>query len=356
MKNLFTAFLSMFIVACSTPEKNANSKIDIYDDSVLDIIDIYSEIEVLADSISLPEGPVWDEASQSLLFVDVMGNKLYRWNENDGTSEYISPSGNTGYAPNVDFGLLGANGLLIDENGDIILCQHGDRRLAKINNSSTNSPSFTTLVDNYEGGRFNSPNDLTYASNGDIYFTDPAFGFFNLETFQFVESELKDLNFNGVYKYNTKSGELSLVTDKIDLPNGIALSPDEKTLYVAETEGGKLYGFDIIGEGEINKIQFPHSINGGKLLNNEGGIKRFDSLAVEKNGNICVGTLFNGGISVISPSGDLVEFIKFEDPYITNICFGSKDLKTAYITASYKGHLLEVKWDREGLPLNFLNK
>ena len=137
MKNLFTAFLSMFIVACSTPEKNANSKIDIYDDSVLDIIDIYSEIEVLADSISLPEGPVWDEASQSLLFVDVMGNKLYRWNENDGTSEYISPSGNTGYAPNVDFGLLGANGLLIDENGDIILCQHGDRRLAKINNSST---------------------------------------------------------------------------------------------------------------------------------------------------------------------------------------------------------------------------
>ena len=190
----------MFIVACSTPEKNANSKIEIYDDSVLDIIDIYSEIEELADSISLPEGPVWDEASQSLLFVDVMGNKLYKWNENDGTSEYISPSGNTGYAPNVDFGLLGANGLLIDENGDIILCQHGDRRLAKINNSSTNSPSFTTLVDNYEGGRFNSPNDLTYASNGDIYFTDPAFGFFNLETFQFVESELKDLNFNGVYK------------------------------------------------------------------------------------------------------------------------------------------------------------
>ena len=113
MKNLFTAFLSMFIVACSTPEKNANSKIDIYDDSVLDIIDIYSEIEELADSISLPEGPVWDEASQSLLFVDVMGNKLYKWNENDGTSEYISPSGNTGYAPNVDFGLLGANGLLL---------------------------------------------------------------------------------------------------------------------------------------------------------------------------------------------------------------------------------------------------
>ena len=139
-------------------------------------------------------------------------------------------------------------------------------------------------------------------------------------------------------------------------PNGIGLSPDEKVLYVAETEGGKLFGFDISGEGEVQKVPFPYSIYGGKLLNDEGGIKRFDSLAVEKNGNICVGTLFNGGISVISPNGGLVEFIKFDDPYITNICFGSKDLKTAFITASHAGHLLEVEWDREGLPLNFLNK
>ena len=313
MKNLFITILSVLIIGCTSTEKKPNVSIEVYDDSVLEIIDIYSDIEELADSISLPEGPVWDKNSKSLLFVDVMGNKMYKWNEKEGTREYISPSGNTGYAPNVDLGLLGGNGLLIDENGDIIVCQHGDRRLAKIENTESTSPNFTTVIDNYDGKRFNSPNDLTYSSNGDIYFTDPAFGFFNLETFQFVESELKDLDFNGVYKYNINSEELSLITDQIDLPNGIAISPDEKTLYVAETEGGKLYGFDIIGEGEINKIQFPHSINGGKLLNNEGGIKRFDSLAVEKNGNICVGTLFNGGISVISPSGDLVEFVKFED-------------------------------------------
>ena len=139
-------------------------------------------------------------------------------------------------------------------------------------------------------------------------------------------------------------------------PNGIGLSPDEKSLYVAETEGGKLYSFKIIGDGVVEKLPFPDSINGGLLLNNEGGIKRFDSLAVENNGNICVGTLFNGGVSVISPLGELVEFVKFEDPYITNICFGSKDLRTAYITASYEGLLLEVPWSREGLALNFLNK
>ena len=180
----------------------------IYDESIKSIIDVNSKIETIADSISLPEGPLWDEKSNSLLFTDIINNKVLKWSEDEGVSDYIYPSGNTGYAPNVNLGLLGGNGLLIDENGDIIVCQHGDRRLAKIENASSNSPNFTTLIDNYEGGRFNSPNDLTYASNGDIYFTDPSFGFFNLETFQFVDSELKDLDFNGVYKFNVNTNAL----------------------------------------------------------------------------------------------------------------------------------------------------
>lgn len=313
MKNLFTAFLSMFIVACSTPEKNANPKIDIYDDSVLDIIDIYSEIEELADSISLPEGPVWDEASQSLLFVDVMGNKLYRWNENDGTSEYISPSGNTGYAPNVDLGLLGANGLLIDENGDIILCQHGDRRLAKINNSSTNSPSFTTLVDNYEGGRFNSPNDLTYASNGDIYFTDPAFGFFNLETFEFVEDDIKKLNFNGVYRYNPDNNDLSLITDKIDLPNGIGISPDNKFLYVNKMS--VLDGNPKIIKIDIDNYNQTELFDGKELMEMYKGY--FDGMTVHSSGNIF--TSGPGGLLVVSNEGKLMA--KIDLGHLTNVTF-----------------------------------
>ena len=114
----------------SNEEPVPNPKIEIYNSSIESIIDVSSEIEVLADSISLPEGPVWDSNSKSLLFVDVMGNKLYKWNETDGASEYISPRGNTGYAPNVDFGLLGADGLAINSNGDIVVCQHGDRRVA----------------------------------------------------------------------------------------------------------------------------------------------------------------------------------------------------------------------------------
>mgnify|MGYP001443904878 FL=1 len=317
MKNLFAIPFLLFLFSCSTTEKTANPNIEIYDESVLDIIDTFAEIEQLADSISLPEGPVWDESSRSLLFVDVMNNKIYKWNEDDGTSEYISPSGNTGYAPNVNLGLLGANGLLIDGNGDIIVCQHGDRRLAKIQNNATNSPNFLTLVDNFEGGRFNSPNDLTYSSDGNIYFTDPAFGFFNLETFQFVESELKDLEFNGVYKYNINTEELSLITDQIDLPNGIALSPDEKTLYVNKM--AVIDGSRKILKINLENMEIGTLFDGAQLPQEDEG--NFDGMKVHSSGNIF--TSGPGGLLIISPSGELLGKIDFG--HITNCAFDDKE-------------------------------
>ena len=317
MKNLFAISFLLFLFSCSTTEKTANPNIEIYYESVLDIIDTFAEIEQLADSISLPEGPVWDKSSTSLLFVDVMNNKIYKWNEDDGTSEYISPSGNTGYAPNVNLGLLGANGLLIDGNGDIIVCQHGDRRLAKIQNNATNSPTFLTLVDNFEGGRFNSPNDLTYSSDGNIYFTDPAFGFFNLETFQFVESELKDLEFNGVYKYNINTEELSLITDQIDLPNGIALSPDEKTLYVNKM--AVIDGSRKILKINLENMEIGTLFDGAQLPQEDEG--NFDGMKVHSSGNIF--TSGPGGLLIISPSGELLGKIDFG--HITNCAFDDKE-------------------------------
>ena len=156
-----------------------------------------------------------------------------------------------------------------------------------------------------------------------------------------------------IYWARADGSEIKEVIQPFMTPNGIGLSPDERTLYVAETEGGKLYSFEIVGDGEVNKLEFPLSVNGGFLMNKEGGVKRFDSLAVEKNGYICVGTLFDGGVSVISPSSGLVEFWKLDDPYITNICFGGDNYKTAFITASYEGVLLSANWQREGLKLNF---
>ena len=308
MKNLFFTILSIFIIACSS----GIQMIEIFDESILEIIDIYSEIEELADSISLPEGPVWDKASNSLLFTDVMGNKLYKWNEEEGTKEYISPSGNTGYAPNVKG--LSYNGLLMDEY---------NVRLAKIENASSNSPNFTTLIDNYEGGRFNSPNDLTYASNGDIYFTDPSFGFFNLETFQFVDSELKDLDFNGVYKFNVNTNALSLITDQIDLPNGIALSPDEKSLYVNKM--AFIDGNRKILKINLESMEMTTFFDGAELPQEDEG--NFDGLKVHSSGNIF--TSGPGGLLIISPEGKLQGKIDFGT--ITNCAFDDKE-EYLYVT------------------------
>ena len=165
------------IISLNCSKSEINKKIKIYDSSIESIIDVFSEIEILADSISLPEGPVWDKSSNSLLFVDIMNNKIHKWSELKGVSEYIYPSGNTGYAPNVNLGLLGANGLAIDNDGKIILCQHGDRRLASVENIATDNPNFQTIVDKYDGKRFNSPNDLVFSNDGSIYFNDPAFIF-----------------------------------------------------------------------------------------------------------------------------------------------------------------------------------
>ena len=300
-----------------------NPKIEIYNTSIESIIDINSEIEVLADSISLPEGPVWDSNSKSLLFVDVMGNKLYKWNETDGASEYISPSGNTGYAPNVDFGLLGANGLAINSNGDIVVCQHGDRRVALIENSPSTNPNFVTVVDNFEGKKFNSPNDLVYASDGSFYFTDPAFGFFNLQTFQFVEDEVKKLDFNGVYNFNPNDNKLSLVSKEIDLPNGIGLSPDNNALYVNKM--GLLDGNPRIISINLETNESSILFDGKDLSESYEG--NFDGMTVHSSGNIF--TSGPGGLLVISPEGDLMAKIDFG--HLTNATFDD-DESYLYVT------------------------
>ena len=135
-------------------------------------------------------------------------------------------------------------------------------------------------------------------------------------------------------------------------PNGIGLSPDEATLYVAETEGGRLWAFDIAEPGVIKRQPFP-SPNGGRFLFNEAGYHRYDCLAVDAEGNICVATLMSGAITVISPTGKLVRTVKMPDVYTTNICFGGPDMKTAYVTLSGAGQLVSVPWQEAGLKLNF---
>ena len=314
MKKTFLLIL-ITLISCSDPIPN--SKIEIYDKSIESIIDIYSQIEIIADSIGLPEGPVWDSKSNSLLFTDVMANKIYSWNVIDGVSDFIVPSGNTGYAPNIDFGLLGANGLAINNDGRLILCQHGDRRLATIETKSSINPNFSTVIDNFEGNRFNSPNDLVLADDGSIYFTDPAFGFFNLETFEFVEDDIKKLNFNGVYRYNPDNNDLSLITDKIDLPNGIGISPDNKFLYVNKMS--VLDGNPKIIKIDINNYEQTELFDGKELMEMYKGY--FDGMTVHSSGNIF--TTGPGGLLVVSNEGKLMA--KIDLGHLTNVTFDNDE-------------------------------
>ena len=292
-------------------------EISIYDNSIRSIIDDNASIEILGDSIALPEGPVWDESSKSLIFVDVLSNKILKWNEDEGVTDYIIPGGNTGYAPNLGVGVLGPNGLLIDKNGDLIVCQHGDRRIAKIANNFSISPSFETIVESYDGNRLNSPNDLTMTKDGVIYFTDPAFGFLDMNTFSFVETEMRELDFNGVYKFDTKTSSLSLITDKINLPNGIALSTDEKFIYVNKM--GMFDGVPNIIKLDLQTLESEVFFDGSELASEYEG--NFDGMKVHSSGNIF--TSGPGGVLVISPEGDLKAKLDFG--HVTNVAFDTNE-------------------------------
>ena len=313
--------LLIFSIITSCDNSSKNPDITIVDKSIDSIIDSEAKIEILVDSLLVSEGPLWDKLNNSLIFTDVAQNKIFKWNSEDGINEYIKPSGYTGYSPAFKDGLSGANGAAFDGTGNLILCQHGDRRLVAVKNEKTESPNFITLVDNYEGKKFNSPNDLAINSSGDIYFTDPPYGFFNLAT-QTFNNKYKELDFNGVYKLNTK-GELSLISKEVSIPNGIALSLDEKYIYVNNSDGESpvIMKFDLSNNsGEL----FFDGTELSKIY--EGG---FDGLKVHSSGNIF--STGPNGILIISPSGKLLGTINFGGG-VTNCNFDSNE-EYLYVTA-----------------------
>ena len=316
MKKFFFLLFTQFFLYS---QNSKNTDISVYDESVLNIIDLDSKIEILDSSFLVAEGPLWYPKKNQLIFSDVRQNKIFTWDENSGTVEYISPSGSTGYAPSFKEGGIGANGLAFDSKGNLILCQHGDRRLALLSNNKTNKPKFKTIIDNYKGKRFNSPNDLVINSEGDIFFTDPPYGFYyNRKSF---DNKYREIGFNGVYKINRKK-EIFLITDKMTLPNGIALSLDEKFLYVNNSgrDDPKIMRFDVENfEGEV-------FFNGEKLSKKyKGG---FDGLKVHSSGNIF--TSGPNGILIISPNGKLLATINFGKG-VTNCSF-DKNENYLYVT------------------------
>ena len=314
MKNFIITFFLFPVILLS--QEVTNNDITVFDDSVLSIISKNVKIEILADSFVIAEGPLWDSKKNRLIFTDVWQNKIFTWDENNGVNDYISPSGSTGYAPSFSDGGVGANGLALDKNGNIILCQHGDRRLAFASNVSSKNPKFKTIVDNFKGKRFNSPNDLAISRNGDIYFTDPPYGFKNFS------DKYREISFNGVYKYSI-TGEVFLISKEMSRPNGIALSLDEKYIYVNNSDP----------ENDPKILRFKTSNFEEKLFFDGAELSKkypggFDGLKVHSSGNIF--TTGPNGILIISPKGKLLAMINYGKK-VTNCNFDDKE-EYLYVT------------------------
>lgn len=328
MKKYILSFFLLSILSCvnNTNQENytrlTRGNVQIFDESAKIFVNEDSRIELLADSLFLSEGPLWIESLNSLLFTQVASNKVFKWNENDGLSVYLDPSGYTGIVPAEPDGLVGSNGMVLNSNGDLILAQHGDRRVAKLIDWDNETPEFETLAGRYNDKLFNSPNDLVYADNGDLYFTDPPYGF-GLE--KLLTSELKEQPVNGVYKL-TKSGEVVLLVEDILLPNGIAISNDNKTLYVnsSDVEYPIITKFDITENGLENREIF---FDGSELIKSSEGW--FDGLKVHSSGNIF--STGPGGVLILTPEGKHLATIGTTSNAL-NCAFGNNE-EYLYITA-----------------------
>jgi gluconolactonase len=256
--------------------------------------------EILADGFEWSEGPLWLPDQQILIFSDIPQNSIYQWSEKDGLKLYLKPSGYTDTLARG--GETGSNGLLLDAKDRLVLCQHGDRRMAYMDAPLQNPEAkFITLVDAWDGKRFNSPNDAVYSSRGDLYFTDPAYG---------MELRYKDpkreMDFTGVFKYS-REGRIELLTDQMSAPNGIGLSPDEKKLYVANSGGGEKsiwmeYEFAADGSLKPGKIFYDASVASDSLKGAP------DGLVVREDGIIFA--TGPGGVWIFTPEGEHLGIVK----------------------------------------------
>jgi len=305
------------------------------------------EAREVGRGLKFPEGPI-AMPDGSVICVEIMGNLVRVTPE--GERQVIAELGG------------GPNGAAIGPDGKAYVCNNGGFNWHVAEDGYMRP---TGRADAYDGGRIErvdlstgqvealythcgdvplaGPNDIVFDGLGGFWFTDHGKSY----------GRLMD---RGALFYAKADGSfIKEVAFPLFTPNGVGLSPDGKTLYVSETDTGRVWSYPVLGPGELAKEPWP-SPNGGKFLGNLAGYHRFDSMAIEANGNICVATLVSGGITVFSPEGEALEYWEASEGYVTNICFGGPDLKTAYITLSGYGTLVAVDWPRPGLPLHHLNK
>ncbi len=302
---------------------------EVIDPMFFALIPAATPIEKLASGFDWSEGPVWIKNGGYLLFSDVPSNTVYRWKAGQGVSVHLKPSGYTGATPRA--GEPGSNGLTVDSEGRLTLCEHGDRRVGRIEKDGRH----ITLADRYQGKRFNSPNDVVYKSNGDLYFTDPPYGLVKN-----VDDPTKEIPFQGVYRLKP-GGEVSLLTDKLTRPNGLAFSPDEKTLYVAVSDPQMpvIMAYDVKNDGTIanGRVFFDSK---SLMLPNRKGLP--DGLKVDQDGNLFA--TGPGGVLIITAQGKHLGTILTGEA--TANCGWGDDGSTLYITADM--FLCRVKTKTKG--------
>ncbi len=273
-----------------------------------------AKLEKIADGFTWVEGPVWNRQDQALLFSDIPANTVFKWKEGQGARPFLTPSGYTGTAP-FSGKEPGSNGLTLDANGKLVLCKHGDRQIARLEAGG----AFTVLVDRYHGHRINSPNDLVFKSNGDLYFTDPPFGLPKA----FDDPDKAPIQ--GVYRVS-RDGAVTLLIADVKAPNGIAFSPDEKILYVSDVDPKRAawLAYDVKPDGTVanGRVFFDATRWRKDPFFGPDGFK------IDQDGN-----LFGarpGGISVLAPDGTHLGDIETGQP-TSNVAWG-EDGRTLFVT------------------------
>jgi gluconolactonase len=306
-------------------------------------------IRVLATDLAFPEGPVV-LPDGSVILVEIRAQQLTR----------VWPDGRKDVVAKIPGG---PNGAAMGPDGKVYLCNNGgfswvpSRGMlmphapepneyigGSLQRVDLHSGTVETLFDKCGEHGLRGPNDLVFDRQGGLWFSDLG------------KRRARDMDVGGAYYARPGMTGISEQVFGVLPANGIGLSPDEKTMYIAETPTARLWAYDLAAPGEVKPADVIYRGERGHPIAGLGGYQMFDSLAVEASGNICVATLVSGCISVIAPDGKLVEQVPTGDRVTTNIAFGGPELKTAYITLSGRGELIAMDWPRGGLPLNFLNK
>ena len=301
------------------------------------------DITEITDQLQFPEGPI-AMPDGSVILVEIMRGTLSRVMP-DGEIQVVAEPGG------------GPNGAAIGPDGHCYICNNGgfewsrssrglifpgnqasDYTTGRIERINVETGVVEKLYTDCDGEPLKGPNDIVFDKEGGFWFTDHG------------KNRARDRDRTGVYYATVDGQHIVEAIFPMEAPNGIGLSPDENTLYVAETPTGRLWAYALATPGEIDRSQRPF------MMAQIPDHHMFDSLAVDAEGNVCVATLINGGITIHSADGEFAKHISMPDALTTNICFGGEGLKTAYITLSTTGKLVSCEWETPGLALNFLNK